>query len=238
VADTLVASSASVETPERFRTAANRRDSWLRTEAEFERATKNLRVKLMQMMAGTLRAADCAAKACSSGHIEIAVYGAREYDGVDCLLESILAQCQGLRKMKQISEERLALIELIETISLSLSFVCRHAHDASLRVVTLLRAGAPKELRDMAPLGECITCSLRLCLVAFANRKIAHAIGAVRRIDDCRWMCARRQETQAVTESGRAGMRSEQSIATNMARMMESAYVVALQLNCATIYNI
>jgi hypothetical protein len=206
--------------------------------AELERSLKILRVRLMQAMSGTLQAVDFTAKAWVSGHIEIALWAAREYGKLGSLAESILAICRELREVEQAGEKRYSAIEPIETIAVALSSICRNANDASLQFVALQSVGGHEWLRDLVPMGECITRSLRLCVVAFAKRELAHARSAVRGIDDCRWVYSQTQKTQMFTQSGMTGSWSEQSIVTDLVRMMESVHIVALQLNCAAVYEI
>ncbi len=206
--------------------------------AVLDRSSKILRARLMQAMSGTLQAVDFTAKAWVSGHIEIALWAAREYGKLGSLAESILGICRELREVEQANEECRPAIEPIETIAVALSSICRHANDASLQFVALQSVGRHEWLRDVAPLGERITRSLRLCVVAFANREIAHARSAIREIGDCRWVYSQTQKTQMFTQSGMAGSWSEQSIVTDLVRMMESVHIVALQLNCAAVYNV
>jgi hypothetical protein len=187
------------------------------TKVESELSLKILRVKLMQAMSATLQAVDLTAKTWVSGHVEIALYAAREYSKLGSLSGSILAICRELREVEEADQKRRPPIEPIETIAVALSSICRHANDASLQFVTLQDAGRHEWLRDIVPMGECITRSLRLCVVAFANREIAHAISAIREIDDS-WY--------------------EKSIATDLVRMMENVHIVALQLNCVAVYEI
>jgi hypothetical protein len=192
----------------------------------------------MQVMSGTLQAVDFTAKAWASGQIEIALWAAREYGKLGGLAESILAICRELREEEQAVEKRYPAMESIETIAVALSSICRHANDASLQFVALQNVGRHEWLRDIAPLGERITRSLRLCVVAFANREIAHARSAIRGIDDCRWIYSQAQKTQVFTQSGMTGSWYEQSIVTDLMRVMDSVHIVALQLNCAKVYDI
>jgi hypothetical protein len=227
-----------VESHGRARDDSSSLEPQRQTIAVLDRSSKILRVKLMQAMSAALQAVDLTAKTWVSGHVEIALYAAREYSKLGSLSGSILAICRELREVEQTDQKRRAPIEAIETIAVALSSICRHANDASLQFITLQDSGRHEWLRDIVPLGECITRSLRLCVVAFANREIAHAISAIREIDNCQWMYSQTQNTQMFTQSGMTGLWYEQSIVADLARMMESVHIVALQLNCAAVYEI
>lgn len=206
----------------------------LQAKTEFEYVIQVLRVKLTQTMRITLRAVDWTAKACASAHTEIDLCAASEYNKLSYLSDSILATCQKLRDMEQVGQRRRILIEDVETISGGLCSACRHAHHVFLELITLRGEDLHERLKHLAPMGEYIARSLRLCVVGFVNREIGHVIAAISGISDWRRTCAQIRETR----SAMADSWKYQSVVGHMTRMMESVHTVALQLSCAAIYGI
>lgn len=189
--------------------------------------TQSLRLDLIAMMRISQRAVDYAAKSYESGFTEFAKQARREWPELYSLNQRILSKVQQMRG-ERVADIHLQFGESARSISTSLVSVCHHAYDVAMRAAEHSEKPHPRS-QSLVQMLEHINHSMRLCAVAFMNKRVELAEAVLHdemanQFDDTKAMWGQTRLASAAIVSAPP----EASIATSLQQMIKDTRTIAL----------